>query len=71
MLSYLQTSSPNASLTGPILVPNNATCSNYASFNLFDKLLFGASSELSERIIILSIGILKDFNALSWSSLLG
>lgn len=68
---YLQTSSPKAYLTGAMAVKNSATCSSYASLNLWLRFLFGASSLFSFKINNLSIGMLKCFNALSCYSLLG
>jgi hypothetical protein len=58
-------------LTGPIAALKRPTCYSSASLSLLDIFLFGFSSELSERIMSLSTGMLNCFNEASWSSLLG
>lgn len=63
--------SPTPSLTGPIAVKKFATCSISESVNLFERVLKGFYSVLSESRISLSIGILYAFNAANCYSLWG
>ncbi len=68
---YLHISYPKAYFTGPMAAVNKATCYSSASVSLVCKFLLGFYSELSERMISLSMGILNCLRALSCYSLFG
>ncbi len=70
-VTSLKTYYPSAYFTGPIPDMKLATCSIYESVNLLERVLYGFYSELSERRINLSMGMLKALRALSCYSLCG
>lgn len=71
LVIYLNTYYPRAYFTGPIAAIKLVSCYIYDPVSLFDKVLKGFYSELSDSKINLSIGILNAFRAASCYSFWG